>query len=63
MTTDNTKQNPTVEVKPGSETGLNDETLEEISGGAGPRFGFPRKRVKGPAIPDEPKEGGATVSW
>ena len=63
MTTDNTKQNPSVEVKPGSEAELSEETLEEISGGAGPGCGFPRNRVKRPTNPDEPKEGGATVSW
>lgn len=62
MTTDNTKQNPTVEVETGNEAELNEETLEQMSGGAGPGCGFPRRRKK-PTNPDEPKEGGAAGSW
>ena len=62
MTTDNTKQNPTVEAKT-DDAELNEEMLEQMSGGAGPRCGFPRRRIKMPTVPDESKEGGATGTW
>ena len=63
MTTDNTKQNLTDEVAIGNEAELHEETLEQLSGGVGPRCGLPNKRIKRPTIPEEPKDGGATSSW
>lgn len=46
MTTNNTEMNPIGRVEIGNEVELNQETLEQMSGGAGPRCGMPPKRVR-----------------
>ncbi len=42
---------------------VSEEALDKLNGGAGLRCGFPNKRIRKPKNPDEPKDGGATVSW
>lgn len=63
MTTNNTEMNPIGRVEIGNEVELNQETLEQMSGGAGPRCGMPPKRVRRTTKREKPEEGGATLSW
>ena len=62
MTNDTTKQNPSVEVESGSEAELNEETLEQMSGGKR-RFELRFIPTCKPEEPSEPKDGGATGGW
>lgn len=64
MTTDNAKKNATVEVESNSEVELNEDELEELSGGTVSNA-FVRNRLRRlkKTNPDEPKDGGATGSW